>query len=326
MSDHPSAFGPWPSLAYVDSRLDRAAGRRGDPGLLAAAEADPATRLYVVGGESIVLARRGEKLDPLFRPAEAMAFGPAVETVFLGLADKAARIGHGIAPEAAAQLKMRPDLLVTDLRSIAVQGLISPALLPPLAAAKAVLAWHARHSHCANCGAPTKSTEAGWRRDCDACGVYHFPRTDPCVIMLAIDGERCLLAHQSRFAAGMWSCLAGFVEPGETLEEAVRRETFEEAGVKLGRVRYFASQPWPFPMSLMVGYHAEAVSRELVIDRTEIEDARWVSRAEADLMLARQHPDKLYTPPPSAIAHHLIRAYVEEGAGILASSTSKQAR
>jgi len=326
MSDHPSAFGPWPSLAYVDSRLDRAAGRRGDPGFLASVEADPDSRVYVIGGDLVVLARRGEALDPLFRPAEAMAFGPAAETVFLGLADKAARMGHGLAPETAAQLKTRPDLLVTDLRSIAVGGLISPELLPPLAAAKAILAWHARHSHCANCGAPTQSTEAGWRRDCLTCGVFHFPRTDPCVIMLAIDGERCLLAHQSRFAAGMWSCLAGFVEPGETLEEAVRRETFEEAGVKVGRVRYFASQPWPFPMSLMVGCHAEAASTELVIDRAEIADARWVARAEAGLMLARQHPDKLYAPPPTAIAHHLIRAYVEEGAGILASSPSKQAR
>ncbi len=326
MSDDSSAFGPWPSLAYVDSRLNRAAGRRGDPDFLAAAAAAPDTRVYVVGGDLIVLARRGEAFDPLFRSAEAMAFGPAVETVFLGFADKAARIGHGLTPATAAQLKTRPDLLVTDLRSIAVGGLISPALLPPLAAAKAVLAWHARHSHCANCGAPTKSSEAGWRRDCKSCGVFHFPRTDPCVIMLAIDGERCLLAHQARFAAGMWSCLAGFVEPGETLEEAVRRETFEEAGVKLGRVRYFASQPWPFPMSLMVGCHAEATTTELAIDRAEIADARWVSRAEAGLMLARQHPDKLFAPPPSAIAHHLIRAYVEEGAAVLENPAGAGAR
>jgi len=326
MSKDSSAFGPWPSLAYVDSGLDRAAARRGDPDFLAAAEADPNTRFYVTGGDLIVLARRGETLDPLFRPAEAAAFGPAVETVFLGLADKAARIGHGLAPETAAQLKTRPELLVIDLRSIAVQGLVSPAQLPPLAAAKAVLAWHGRHRFCANCGAPTKSSEAGWRRDCTSCGVFHFPRTDPCVIMLAISGERCLLAHQARFSAGMWSCLAGFVEPGETLEEAVRRETFEEAGVKVGGVRYYASQPWPFPMSLMVGCHAEAVSTELVIDRGEIADARWVSRAEAGLMLARQHPDQLYAPPPTAIAHHLIRAYVEEGTAVLENPAGAGAR
>jgi NAD+ diphosphatase len=129
--------------------------------------------------------------------------------------------------------------------------------------------------------------------------------------MLAIDGERCLLGRSPRFAPNMWSCLAGFVEPGETVEEAVRRETREEAGIVCGRVAYFTSQPWPFPMSLMIGCHAAAVSTEITVDRSELEDARWFSRDEVIAMLLRRHPDGLTVAHPIAIAHHIIRAWVE---------------
>jgi NAD+ diphosphatase len=133
--------------------------------------------------------------------------------------------------------------------------------------------------------------------------------------MLATAGERCLLGRSHRFQPGMWSCLAGFVEPGETIEDAVRRETREEAGIACGRVTYFASQPWPFPMSLMIGCHAEALSHDIVIDRTELDDARWFERTDVALMLAGRHPDNLWTPPPIAIAHHILRVWVEgEGA------------
>jgi NAD+ diphosphatase len=135
--------------------------------------------------------------------------------------------------------------------------------------------------------------------------------------MLAVDGERCLLGRQSRFAPGMWSCLAGFVEPGETIEEAARRETREEAGIVCGEVRYFASQPWPFPSSLMIGCHAQALSRDITVDRDELEDARWFGRNEAAAMLLGRHPDGLTTPPPVAIAHHIIRAWVENGERVL---------
>jgi NAD+ diphosphatase len=132
--------------------------------------------------------------------------------------------------------------------------------------------------------------------------------------MLAIAGEHCLLGRQSRFLPGMWSCLAGFVEPGENIEQAARRETQEEAGIVCGRVRYFASQPWPFPMSLMIGCHIEALSQEIVVDRKELEDAQWFSRDEVRLMLLHRHPRGIATPPPVAIAHHIIRAWVEGGA------------
>jgi NAD+ diphosphatase len=132
------------------------------------------------------------------------------------------------------------------------------------------------------------------------------------VIMLVIDGDNCLLGRSPRFAATMWSCLAGFIEPGESFEDAVHRETREEAGIVCGRVRYFRSQPWPFPSSLMIGCHAEALSREIVVDREELEDARWFSKDEIVTMLMRKHPDGLTTPPPMAIAHHIIRAWIED--------------
>ena len=188
-----------------------------------------------------------------------------------------------------------------------------------LAAAKALMHWHARHRFCSNCGAPTEVAVAGWRRDCPVCKAMHFPRTDPVVIMLAVDGDACLLGRQPRFPKGMYSALAGFVEPGETIEAAVRREIREEAGVACGAVQYFASQPWPFPASLMIGCFAEAESRSLEVDRVELEDARWFSRDEAIALLERRHPDGLTAPTPMAIAHHLLKRWAYEGVSILTS-------
>jgi NAD+ diphosphatase len=247
----------------------------------------------------------------LFALAEARALAPARETVFLGLCDGAPRYGIAIDPSAAEALKAREQHLVIDLRSIAMQGLVAPEHLPPLAEAKAMLTWHAKHRFCSACGTATTMSDAGWRRDCPNCKVQHFPRTDPVVIMLATDGDRCLLGRQSRFGTGMWSCLAGFVEPGETIEEAVRRETLEEAGIVCGKVAYFASQPWPFPTSLMIGCHAQALTTNITVDTTELEDVRWFSREDAAGMLMRRHTSGLSTPPSVAIAHHIIRAWVE---------------
>jgi NAD+ diphosphatase len=235
----------------------------------------------------------------------------------LGLLDGAPRFGLGLDAETVEHLKSRNDLKITDLRSIAVQGLVGADHLPPLAEAKALLGWHARHRFCPNCGSPTKVVEAGWRRDCPSCKAQHFPRTDPVVIMLVIRGDRCVLGRSLRFAPTMWSCLAGFAEPGETIEDAVRREVLEEAGITCGRVKYFASQPWPFPSSIMIGCHAEALSDTVVVDREELEDARWFDREELASMLKRQHPQGLTTPPPVAIAHHIIRDYVENGSDVL---------
>ena len=309
-------LGPKPRLGYVANPLDRASERRGDAAFLAASEADPRAAAYVVGGELIVLKKTASGHDAVFGLAEARGFGVVTEQVFLGLLDGAGRFGLLLERTAIAAAKSRPELLVLDLRSIAIQGLIGDDHLAQIAEAKALLHWHARHRFCANCGQATDVVQAGWRRDCPACKAEHFPRTDPVVIMLAVRNGRCLLGRQARFAPGMWSCLAGFVEPGETIEEAVRRETREEAGIPCGEVRYFACQPWPFPMSLMIGCHAEALAAELTVDRSELEDARWFERDEVAHMLMRRHAQGFATPPPVAIAHHIIRAWVEREASL----------
>ncbi len=310
-------LGPPPRLGYTPSRIERAAGLRGDDAAIKKFSADARAGVYVVGGELVVLKASSPTCDPLFAPAEARALGRGHESVFLGLMDEAPRFGLRLDPQAIEPLKTRNDLTITDLRSIAVQGLVAAEHLPPLAEAKALLAWHARHSHCPNCGARTELVQAGWRRDCPSCKAEHFPRTDPVVIMLAIAGERCVLGRSPRFAPTMWSCLAGFAEPGESIEEAVRREVLEEVGIACGRVKYFASQPWPFPSSIMIGCHAEALSDTIVVDRDELEDARWFERDELAAMLKRRHPQGLTTPPPVAIAHHIIRSFVEDGCDVI---------
>jgi NAD+ diphosphatase len=313
----PSDLGPWPKLGYVASTLERVAERRGDDQAIGALRADGRAGFYVVGGELVILKPKGERNDPIFSHDEARALGPAREEVFLGIVGGAARFGVGLDPKNVETLKARDDLKITDLRSIAVQGLVDGPHLPPLAEAKALLGWHARHRFCPNCGAATQIVQAGWRRDCPSCHAQHFPRTDPVVIMLAIAGDRAVLGRSPRFAPTMWSCLAGFAEPGETIEEAVRREMLEESGIVCGRVKYFASQPWPFPSSLMIGCHAEAMTDKIVVDREELEDARWFTRDELATMLKRAHPHGLTTPPPVAIAHHIIRNFVDEGAAVL---------
>jgi NAD+ diphosphatase len=223
--------------------------------------------------------------------------------VFLGTLDGVPVLATAIG------LDRSPPGEAVDLRAIAADGRVAERELGLLAEASSLLAWHAANGFCGRCGAATSPTRAGFRRDCPGCGAQHFPRTDPVVIMLVTHGDACLLGRQARYATGSWSCLAGFVEPGETIEDAVRRETLEEAGVRVGPVRYVASQPWPFPSTLMIGCRAEALDDALVIDTTELEDARWFARDEVRSMLYGSHPDGLIVPPPLAIAHHLIRGW-----------------
>ncbi len=308
----PYNLGPKPRLGYTQSPIQRAAELRLKKAEVDALASRPDAGAYVIGGEMIV-AKAAEPNDPLFTMAEVAALGDAAEAVFLGALDGAGRFGIGIAPQVAEALKSRGDLLVTDLRSIAIRGLVAQDHLPPIAQAKAMLHWHARHRFCSNCGAPTNVTQCGWRRDCPQCKAEHFPRTDPVVIMLAVKGDQCVLGRSPRFVENMWSCLAGFIEPGEGVTDAVRRETREEAGIDCGRVKFFDTQPWPFPTSLMMGAHAEALSDRIVVDKDELEAARWFSRDEVASMLMRKHPQGLTCPPGVAIAYHIMRAWVEDG-------------
>ena len=198
-------------------------------------------------------------------------------------------------------------------RAWQVMQMLQPEDLAIYGGARSLVDWHARHRFCANCGAPTKLAKGGWQRNCDSCGAQHFPRTDPVTIMLVEHEDRLLLGRQPRFPPRMYSALAGFVEPGETIEEAVAREIHEEAGVRVRDVRYVASQPWPFPSQLMIGCTSVADDPELTIDTTELDDARWFTRAELEeARAAGEHgTDLLYFPRPFAIAHHLITWWLD---------------
>ena len=211
-------------------------------------------------------------------------------------------------PIAEADMTVFDKVLRVDLRSVMTQGMVSEKTAGRLAQAKSVMYWHSRHRFCSNCGAETQVGAAGWKRVCAACKAEHFPRTDPVVIMLAVSGDKCLLGRQPRFPKGMFSALAGFVEGGETLEDAVRREIKEEAGISCGKVTYMASQPWPFPCSLMIGCLAEAEDEKITIDVTELDDARWFSREDA-LKLVEGRLDGFFCPPKFAIAHQLIASW-----------------
>ncbi|MCP5080730.1 MAG: NAD(+) diphosphatase [Alphaproteobacteria bacterium] len=199
-----------------------------------------------------------------------------------------------------------------DLRSLATQDLVSVEEFGMLAYARSMLNWHATHQFCAYCGAPTHMVEGGDRRKCDTCTREHFPRTDPVVIIIVYQGDRCLMGRSKNFVEGMYSALAGFMEPGETLEDAARREVLEESGIHVGKVTYVLSQPWPFVSSLMIGLLGEALDDEINIDPHELEDARWFSREEAQSLLDGTHPEGLKAPNPFAIAHHLLLAYLQK--------------
>jgi NAD+ diphosphatase len=244
--------------------------------------------------------------------------------VFMGLVEGAARYAQDISAWEPAEIdaaalaaffdpsEQHHPSLPTDHRFAelrAVMTRLAPAEGAILATARALLLWHRSHRFCSACGARSDATEAGWRRSCPECGTHHFPRSDPVVIMLVTRGNRLLLGRSPGWPEGMYSLLAGFVEPGETIEAAVRREVFEETGVRVGPVRYLASQPWPFPASLMLGCAAEAQDEALTIDPVELEDARWMSREELVTVLAGAHP-QVKGARPGAIAHFLIRNWL----------------
>lgn len=199
-----------------------------------------------------------------------------------------------------------------DLRSLAMQGVLKPDDLAMAATAAALANWHESARYCGRCGHPTAPRDGGWLRHCSACDQSLFPRTDPVVIMLVTAGDRCVLARQTMFPEGMVSTLAGFLEPGETIEAAVMRETEEEIGIRPSAVSYLASQPWPFPHSLMIGCTARAEYGPLAVDPDELESARWVSRAEVRQMLSSSHPQRLWVPGPHAIARTLISHFAAE--------------
>ena len=308
-------------VGFSGNPLDRLSEKRDDAQALTEMMARADARSLVFVSDTPVLKQKGNALDPFFTLAEVEALGARDEQALLGQTPESPIFATLLKPEVARRdeakgalaLPGREDLALIDMRSLAAKAMLPRPTIAMMAQGKSLLFWHARHRFCSQCGAPSVMASAGWKRECAACKAQHFPRTDPVVIMLVIHGDHCLLGRQARFAPGMYSALAGFLEPGETIEEAVRREVMEEAGVRIGRVTYMASQPWPFPTTLMIGCIAEALTEEVIVDYAELEDARWFTRAEVQEMVAGgQDPGSANgpgAPQPIAIARSLMRAW-----------------
>ncbi len=296
-------------VGFAGNRINRHSEKRNDD-VVAAALANANARILLTG-QGQVLVMGGDMGTALFSLQDATALLPAPDkTIYLGMQDDMPILASASGFDFAA---LPETIKAFDYRSVYTQGLIPPDQLGAMAQAVSLLTWHENHKFCGRCGTETVMRDGGYRRTCPNCEAQHFPRTDPVAIMMVVHEDKCLLARGAHFGPGMYSCLAGFIEPGETIENAVRRETFEETNLPVGRVLYHASQPWPFPYSLMIGCHAEALSAEFTLDKAELEDGRWFSREEVVAMLDRSHPDGLMTPPPGAIAAHLIRSWVQSG-------------
>jgi len=295
---------------FADNALDRASALRGDRAALAALFDAPQTKVLALWNGKPLIAGESQLAWLAPRLAHELAVGDE-RRLFLGLQDGAAVFAvdlEGLADPAEGPLEGLGQFAV--LRDVA--PLLPAGEAGVAATARAVFEWRRRHGFCSACGQPTQVAEAGWKRVCEACRSEHFPRTDPVVIMLPTFGERCLLGRQTAWPAGMHSALAGFLEPGETIEAACAREVFEEAGLTVTAVRYHSTQPWPYPTSLMIGLLAEVAGDDAHPDLTELEAVRWFTRAETRALL-RGEIEGVWAPKPLAIAHQLIRAWAEEG-------------
>ncbi|MEP0960345.1 MAG: NAD(+) diphosphatase [Roseobacter sp.] len=314
------------TVTFGGSGLDRAGEIRADEAAVSAAFAHSDSRAVLFWrGKPLVLMEEPAQLLrlPLDHPVLKDA---AANPILLGREDGAARFAFDLSswtPEDLDESQLggfqdaseqrhpalQPEMAFAELRR--VMTWLTPRDAELAATGKAILGWHDIHGFCSRCGAATEMTQAGWQRKCPDCGAAHFPRTDPVVIMLITSGNSVLVGRSPGWPEGMYSLLAGFVEPGETLEAAVRREVFEEVGVRVGDVSYLASQPWPFPASLMFGCAGDALDREITIDPVEIEDAMWVSREEMMTAFAGEHPT-LLPARKGAIARFLLEHWLAD--------------
>ncbi|HEY5721223.1 MAG TPA: NAD(+) diphosphatase [Allosphingosinicella sp.] len=282
-------------IGFTGSGLDRADHLRLDESKLAELAAHGAARLLILA-----------ELDPVLGEDGRLAWAPlaeggAEEMIFLGLEGDSPLF----APLVRAELGQRAWSVFRTL------GLMTPEETAIWGAARSLIEWHNRHFFCGRCGSPTMSFRGGWGRRCGSCRLEHFPRIDPVVIMLAEHDGKVLIGRQPQYPAGRFSALAGFVEPGESIEEAVARELREEAGLTVSNVRYIASQPWPFPGQLMIACVAEAETHEVVLDRNELDDAMWVDRTQVRAALDGDPTAPFLAPPPFAIAYSLLKAWAD---------------
>jgi NAD+ diphosphatase len=301
-------------IPFGGNPLNRASEKRTDKNWIESKRRDETSLILPMWRLEPFLLGTEKSIPPvelgLLKPgiADSLA-GAGAACIFLGLDGDTAVFALDIS-EASDPQKVGPLAgwgFFREARTAAQIVSIKDAAI--IAQAKAMIDWHRRHGYCPSCGAPTKMMDAGYRRLCDKCHAEHFPRVDPVVIMLATHGEACLVGRGKQFPSGMFSALAGFVEPGETIEEAVRRELMEEASVKVGEVTYYATQPWPFPSSLMIGCFAKAENRDVKADENELAEVRWIERSVARELIEGKQVDGLRVPPAIAIAHHLIKTW-----------------
>lgn len=301
---------PSANSAFSCNPLDRMSEKRSAT-CVEDALADPKAQLFVIADGKLVLREDSDTSDGIFKFDHLNKLSAHDGTIVLLGWDK------GGTPWLAAQSSLDEETLPSgfvgvDFRGVYIQELLTPEQLGMVAQGGALLAWHKSHTYCSRCSTQTEIQDGGYKRQCPKCEMQHFPRTDPVVIMLTVspDGERCLLGRSPHFPEGVYSCLAGFVEPGETIEMAMRRETKEEAGIEVRRVSYHASQPWPFPYTLMIGCYGEAASEKIILD-DELEDARWFTRDEVRSIVDGTHPEEFRMPPKGAIASNLAIHWLE---------------
>lgn len=297
---------------FAGNPLDRGDVQRRDDVQLAALFASPETRVLPMWQLNVLVQSNPHTALGWIGAADVERLDIDVKPIFLGFMDRKAHFALDISEvhDPVHELNLPESWRFEEARSAAAE-LPGPET-GILAQSRAQLDWHARHAFCSVCGQRTESAKGGHVRKCPSCGAEHFPRTDPVVIMVTHHGDRCVLG-QSRgrlSRSGMFSALAGFVDQGESIEEAVRREVREEAGIEVGEVTYHSSQPWPFPSSLMIGCHARALSAVINRDEEEMSDVRWFTRDEVLRALRDENPD-LKVPGPIAIAHHIIKAWAE---------------
>ena len=319
---------PRPTI-FANNPLDRAGHLRTSPEWIAEQLKAPETLIMLIWrGEPFILpeAKAGAGRDIAWLPQAALAdlLSPHTphELIFLGLnRNQAPRFCLDIStldqPDTHAGINalMQAGGAFENLRALAMVADLPAGELAILAQAKGLAEWHNTHPHCARCGAPTDMREAGYKRQCPDCSAEHFPRTDPVVIMVPIFDNKCLLGRQAGWPDNLFSALAGFMEPGETIEEAVARETMEEAGLTVNAVHYHATQPWPFPASLMIGCHARVTNADFLVDEKELAEARWFTKAELQDAIDQQstgEQGQFMVPPAMAIAHQLIKAFIED--------------
>ncbi|MBO0332355.1 NAD(+) diphosphatase [Sneathiella sp. CAU 1612] len=306
-------------IVFAGGDFDRASHLRTDPNWIEQKLRDPNSRFLPMHQlKALISLTEGARID--WRGySEVQEFITAgASLIFLGNTDTTSHFAIDVSE---IENPKRPPVedwgKFIDVRSVAPQ--LSSGEAGALAQARSMIDWHNRHGFCAVCGAPTQPQEAGYSRKCEdtSCSATHFPRTDPVAIMMVTKGDKCLLGQGINFPGDFYSCLAGFIEPGETIEQGVMREVLEESGIQVTNVRYHQSQPWPFPSSLMIGCFADALNDDITVDHTELNDARWFTREEVRRMLEQStKPTGLRIGGPIALAHQLAKAWVEEAAPV----------